>query len=1012
MGPKRLMVTLTIPRRKDGPASSRTEEPIASNSGDGDNMALARTADETSDQSRGLGVSESSCPAIKQEGGTETAETPSASASNMKETCDKKSTTSGAAEGKHSVSSPEVKPNSPDSMDIDNGPGTKTTMGEPLPFVSDNDNNINVNALGKAVGPTNEAEQPTPNILASIETANKAPNRRKRKAESSSDQGPPTKKKPGAYRKPRKPALEAAKYVSHANSLVLSGKTAEMPEDIDLNLPTISQAPANVRDHLRALEKAGLKLARADPETIKTHVKVLGGLCHVFKNIEPWLFERDGEPRVDDFKWKVQGLKHPLHSHQMLGSAIMIVIERDENQGSGLLLDFMGFGKTVQTLTCVVSNLVSSNKGQGKGKEKGQRKGQRKGQNLKDGSATTLVVVRKSAAPQWVDEVKEHTNSQLSVILWTRQTEITRDATLAADILVVTYDQVRAMLKACKSGKITSLLFEACFQRIVLDEAHRMKNRNSETFKACMCLKGKHRWALTGTPIPNGAHELWPLLRFIQHPSVKDFPHFKKDFLAKLKSEGGVEYEDLRNLLMPITIMRTPRHQFCGIPLVNLPQDHAVTEVVPLSAEEKVILAYLEGNILSYLKMKHGGRCNYLCLRERFTRYRQFSASPLLLEAPVKDGLWTIEQVGLMKGEAHNTGATQTPIMDLFEQWILEPKQDHLAPTGHRRIDSTFAEADLMVCPLCWNAQTTPMLAECGHIWCKECVEERQKSCRLMEIEISCRKCKRLIGEVRPYNPEAARDPEQDAARSQKGVDHNGFQPAGDEGSTLFQYLDQNPEASIPLNTKMKRMLDLILKWKAEAPKDKIIVFFHFIGVGRLLGRLLQGHGIGYLYFVGKMNSDQRQDARVAFEEDEAVKVLMVSITTGGEALNLTMANRCIIYDPWWHRAVEEQAFGRVNRIGQQKETHCVRLFAEGTIDDRMNDLQKKKKKQQSAIAELEASKGLTAKTLRQILDGRSKEGGSDGSDADTDSEDSGDDDEDDGSESEPEDPNDGDWVA
>lgn len=41
----------------------------------------------------------------------------------------------------------------------------------------------------------------------------------------------------------------------------------------------------------------------------------------------------------------------------------------------------------------------------------------------------------------------------------------------------------------------------------------------------------------------------------------------------------------------------------------------------------------------------------------------------------------------------------------------------------------------------------------------------------------------------------------------------------------------------------------------------------------------------------------------------------MVSIATGGEALNLTMANRCIIYDPWWHGAVEEQAFGRMRSV-------------------------------------------------------------------------------------------------
>lgn len=139
----------------------------------------------------------------------------------------------------------------------------------------------------------------------------------------------------------------------------------------------------------------------------------------------------------------------------------------------------------------------------------------------------------------------------------------------------------------------------------------------------------------------------------------------------------------------------------------------------------------------------------------------------------------------------------------------------------------------------------------------------------------------------------------------------------------------------------------------------------------------------------------------------------MVSITTGSEALNLTAANRCIIGEPWWHEGVESQAFGRVNRIGQQKETHCVRLFAEGTIDERMRKLQEEKKKQQSAIAELEAGKGLTAKTLRRLLDSQvKKEGDGDDSDSDTDSEDGEQDDEDEYPDSGCEDPNDGDYVA
>lgn len=725
---------------------------------------------------------------------------------------------------------------------------------------------------------TSELEQPTTNTKAKTKNPKKAPTRAKRKNETASNEGPPNKKR--AYRKPRQEALEAAKYVSHTNALILRGQDAKLPQEIDVKLPAICHAPSHLQEHLRGLEAAGLKLSHAVPITIKIHVKVLSGLCHAFKGLDPWLNKRDGEPRVDDFKWKLQGLNHPLHSHQILGSAIMITIEKDPKQGSGLLLDFMGFGKTVQTLACIVSNRVPS----------------KKGKRPKDGSATTLVVVPKSAATQWIEEVKRHTKPQLSAMLWTQQSETSRDHTLTADILVVTYDQVRIMRKTKNSKQPTSLLFDVCFQRIIMDEAHKIKNRKSNTFEACMELQGNHRWALTGTPIPNGVHELWPLLTFIQHPSVEDFADFKKNYLTKKrekKLKGEAEYEELGKLLLPISIMRTPGHQFCGLPLVNLPQDHAVTEMIPLSAEEQVLLGYLKEHIMDYIDMKSGGKSNYFCLFERFMRYRQFSASALLLEGPVRDGLWTLDHVKQMKEKAHDVGCGETPIIDLFERWILEPKSHHLAPTGDKKMDAIIAKTDPLLCPLCSQMPTEPTLAGCSHIWCRHCAEKWMRMCAASSDPVECPKCNRVLGALQPHDPEDASD--QDGNDKRRGDDYNGFQPADDEGSTLFQHLDKHPEAPIPQTSKLTATLDQILKWQDEAPMDKIIgkvssllysgltliankhlvVFQQFIGTSRLLGRLLEDRGIPYLYFVGQMNGDQRRNARVTFEEEQSVKVLV-----------------------------------------------------------------------------------------------------------------------------------------
>lgn len=83
----------------------------------------------------------------------------------------------------------------------------------------------------------------------------------------------------------------------------------------------------------------------------------------------------------------------------------------------------------------------------------------------------------------------------------------------------------------------------------------------------------------------------------------------------------------------------------------------------------------------------------------------------------------------------------------------------------------------------------------------------------------------------------------------------------------------------------------------------------------------------------------------------------------------MTQSNRVIIADPWWNRCVEQQAFARVHRIGQKKETYAVRFLADDTIDSRMHELQQQKLDEtQDAIEEFQADKSLGPRTLRMIL--------------------------------------------
>ena len=95
---------------------------------------------------------------------------------------------------------------------------------------------------------------------------------------------------------------------------------------------------------------------------------------------------------------------------------------------------------------------------------------------------------------------------------------------------------------------------------------------------------------------------------------------------------------------------------------------------------------------------------------------------------------------------------------------------------------------------------------------------------------------------------------------------------------------------------------------------------------------------------MGNMSIDQRDRIVKDFNNDESLKVLLISLKAGGVALNLTVASHIFIMDPWWNPAAEMQAIDRTHRFGQHKPIFATRFIMEGTIEERILRLQEKKR--------------------------------------------------------------------
>jgi len=126
-----------------------------------------------------------------------------------------------------------------------------------------------------------------------------------------------------------------------------------------------------------------------------------------------------------------------------------------------------------------------------------------------------------------------------------------------------------------------------------------------------------------------------------------------------------------------------------------------------------------------------------------------------------------------------------------------------------------------------------------------------------------------------------------------------------------------------------------------------ILVFSQFTEMLDLIERELDILKLPRLSLTGKTPPAQRGELVATFQS-KSVPILLISLKAGGVGLNLTAADTVILVDPWWNPAAEEQAIARVHRIGQQQAVFIYKLVVEGSIEERILELQARK----SALAE------------------------------------------------------------
>ncbi len=168
-------------------------------------------------------------------------------------------------------------------------------------------------------------------------------------------------------------------------------------------------------------------------------------------------------------------------------------------------------------------------------------------------------------------------------------------------------------------------------------------------------------------------------------------------------------------------------------------------------------------------------------------------------------------------------------------------------------------------------------------------------------------------------------------------------------------------------SSKIELAFTLILKAINEG--HKIVVFSQFTSAFRFLKEKFNDNMISFFELTGKTKPEERIKMVDNFNNQDNIKVFLVSLKAGGFGLNLVGADVAIHLDPWWNLALENQASDRIHRIGQMKKVQIIKLIASDTIEEKVIELQNNKKALFDFIIKNEnTQKKLTDDDIKYIL--------------------------------------------
>ena len=750
----------------------------------------------------------------------------------------------------------------------------------------------------------------------------------------------------------------------------------------------------------------------------------------------------------------------------------------------GILADEMGMGKTVMCLSLIASdhdssvvnyqeNTFRTSQSRKSGKkskiesdEDNENISQRSNIELEPSQGRkrskkapllggTLIVAPMSLMNQWVEEANAKMKENvISTMMYYGSNRLDSKYLQQYGIVVTSYGVIVSEAKAlsrtmeemngvdsCNPDVMMSIrdqidgLFSIKWKRVVLDEAHTIKNPATEAAKACCLIDAVNRWALTGTPIQNSLTDMYSIVKYLHHEPFDSYRFWKKTIADPQASNDPRGMEILRGLLHNIMLRRTKDMcDISGEKIVVLPDKKIFIEYVDLIEPEREFYDAIVHRSKQVFRGYDNStlRSKYAFLFTLLMRMRQACDHPYLVMSKLDEGdearKITEDSSNSNSAKAKNPSKeesaedTDVDMSQLFGNDFLAALYGKLKTsiavqqcsdtnlvesTGYinqvmhnlKSLDSANKLPENEIeCPVCLE---TPSLSSacilpCGHIFCIACARTTihkfqnctvcLKPCTVQglvpltnvnkpKIETTAITGKSIVQTMSSGAYISTGNLTSNPAENWRNWNRDRFIKSNSKAANDAKYDMKNHQSS-KINTILHILATVFSRPITPTSSSsgttlkpiKVVIFSQWTSMLDIIENALNSVHYKFRRLDGTMNQTSRAQSINQFNNDNDVRILLISLRAGGVGLNLTAASVIILTDPWFNGSVEDQAMDRVHRLGQLRDVEVYRLICRDSVEVRLLELQQKKKQLSQQAIGVAENRGDAKLSLQDLV--------------------------------------------